>query len=102
MSENTLQFDATEAQIVARAANSAVTRRRILYSVLAPVVLIALVLAIFWRDAQPRTLLWIFVGYVAINMLEKIGYGLAVLSYKSVIRKLLSRVRELEGPPTAG
>ena len=96
MTENTLQFDPAETQIVARSANSAVTRRRIWYSVLFPLALIGLALAMFWRDAQPRLLLWLFVAYVAINMFEKLAYGVAVLSYKSVIRKLLSRVSELE------
>ena len=101
MSEHTLQLDPVEARIVARALDPALTRRRIWYSVLVPLALIALTLALFWRDAQPRVLLWLYVGYVAINMFEKVAYGLAVLSYKSVIRKLLSRVRELEGSPAA-
>lgn len=101
MSENNLQFNPAEVQIVARAANLAVTRRRIWYSVLSPLALIALVIAMFWRDAQPRLLLWLFVTYVAITMLEKVAYGIVVLSYKSVIRKLLSRLSELEGRPAA-
>jgi hypothetical protein len=102
MNENTLQFDPAEAQIVIRAADSAVTRRRIWLSVAVPLALIALTLALFWRSAQPRALLWLYVGYVALNMLEKVGYGLAVRSYKSVIRKLLARVSELEGRPGQG
>jgi hypothetical protein len=53
---------------------------------------------VFWRDAQPRLLLWLFVSYVGINMLEKVAYGFAVLSYKSVIRKLLARERAGGGP----
>ena len=96
MSEGQIQFSALEARIVARAANSNVTRRRIFSSVVVPIALIALLLAVFRRDAQSPALLWLFVGYVAINMLEKVAYGFAVLSYKSVIRKLLSRVSELE------
>lgn len=102
MSENTLEFDPAEAQIVARAGNPTVTRRRIWYSVLFPLVLIALAVVMFRRDAQPRFLLWLFVGYVTISMLEKVAYGIAVLSYKSVIRKLLKRVSELEGRAAAG
>ena len=102
MSEHTLQFDRLESQIVARAGNPAATRRRIWYSVLVPLALIALLLATFGREAQPRALLWLFVGYVTVNMVEKIGYGFAVLSYKSVIRKLQARVAQLENRPTAG
>lgn len=96
MSEDRLQFNAVETQIVARAADSNATRRRIVSSVLVPVALIALVLAVFRRDARPPALLWLFVGYVAVNMLEKVAYGVAVLSYKSVIRKLQARVSALE------
>jgi hypothetical protein len=90
------RFDTAEAKIVAGAANSALTKRRILYSILAPLGLTALVLTMFWRTAQPAALLWLFVGYVAATTYERLGYGLAVLLYKSVIRKLLARVRELE------
>jgi hypothetical protein len=79
-----------------------VTRRRIGYAVLVPLAFIVLLIAVYWREARPRTLLWLFVGYVAINAVEKVGYGLAVLAYKSVIRKLLARVSELEGRSDAG
>jgi hypothetical protein len=102
MNADSLQFDAAEAKVIAHAANSDVTRRRIRLSVLFPLFLIGLTLALFWRDAQPRILLWFYVAYIFINMFEKIGYGIAVLAYKSVVRKLLARVNELEGRSTAG
>lgn len=102
MNHSPIQFNQTEERIVALAANSDVTRRRIWLSVLFPLTLIAVTLAVFGRDAQPRFLLWLYVAYVGINMFEKIGYGLAVLSYKSAIRKLISRIDELEGRPATG
>ena len=64
MSEQDLPFDHVESQLVARAANSAITRQRIWFSVLLPLVLIALLLVVFWPSAQPRLLLWLFIGYV--------------------------------------
>jgi hypothetical protein len=88
-------FDPTEAQIVAAAGNPALTKRRIFYSILAPLALIALMLTMFWH-AQPPIVVWLFAAYAALTMFERVGYGLAVLSYKSVIRKLLLRVSELE------
>lgn len=96
MSESPLKFDAAEAQLIARAAEPARTRRRLWLSALAPLALVAFALATFWRDAQPRLLLWLFVAYVLATLLERVSYGLAVLSYKRVIRKLLARVEELE------
>jgi hypothetical protein len=102
MSENNLQLDRLESQLLARAADVAATRRRIGYSVLAPVALIALLLAIFWREAQPRLLLWLFVGYVAVGIFEKVSYGFAVLGYKGLVRKLLARVNELERRSAGG
>jgi hypothetical protein len=97
MSNANLEFDQLESQIVGRADNATVTRQRIWLSVLVPLVLVVLLLLVFWREAQPKLLLWLFVGYVIINIYEKVCYGFAVLGYKSVIRKLLARVKELEG-----
>lgn len=101
MTPTQLDLDPLESQIIARAADSAVTRRRIWYCVFIPLAFIGLLLVLFWREAQPPILLWLFVGYVALNMLEKIGYGLAVLGYKRVIRKLLTQVEQLQAHPPA-
>jgi hypothetical protein len=90
MSESTLQPDPLEARLLASATNTAVTRRRIWWSVLVPLAFITLLITVFWRDAQPRLLLWLFVCYVSIGLFERISYGIAVLGYKSVIRKLLA------------
>jgi len=96
MSASTLNFDRAESHIVARSADVSVTQRRIWISVLVPLALVGLLFAVFWRDAQPRMLLWLFVGYVLFGLLEKLSYGLAVLAYKRVVRKLAARVTELE------
>lgn len=97
MSAPELRFDGLDSRIVVRAADPATTRRRITYSIVIPLVLIALLLGAYGQDARPRSLLWVFILYVAINMFEKVGYGLAVLAYKRVIRKLVAQVTELGG-----
>src|SRR5262245_36697673 len=98
MSDKTgpLHFNATEEQLISRAANTALTKRRIFYSTIAPLAFITLLLAMYWHTAQPPLLLWLFVAYVTIGMFEKMAYGRAVLLYKGVIQKLLARVTELE------
>ena len=99
MPENPPSFDPLESHIVARSADLESTRRRIRYSIAVPLLLIALTLVLFARDAQPQALLWMYLAYIVLNMFEKIGYGRAVLAYKRVIQKLLARVAELERQP---
>ena len=96
-----LQLTQFESSIVARSSDAAVTRWRMMWCVVVPLGFIALLLSMFWQNAQPRLLLWLFLMYIVIVMAERISYGSAVLAYKSVVRKLIDRVDALEGSAVA-
>lgn len=92
MDSQSLNLDRVETEILRRAHDIATTKRRIWISVIAPLALATLVLIAFWDGRQPQLLLWLFVVYVLATMLERVGYGMAVLLYKRVIRKLAHHI----------
>ncbi len=89
-----------ERGILLRAGNWELTRRRIRSVILwASLFAVALVAFYFLTRSAPALLL-IALLYIAITTVEKVLYGRAVLVYKSVVTKLLARVKELEGEDT--
>ena len=96
MDEERLGLNGEEAEVLRRSADSGVTRQRIRQVVVFASLFAVLLLAVGLLLRSWPLLLTVGLLYVGITALEKVAYGRAVLLYKSVIRKLVKRVEELE------
>jgi hypothetical protein len=96
MDEGPLGLTGEEADVLRRCADSEVTRRRIRQVILFASLFGALLLVVALLLRSWPFLLAVGLLYVGITALEKVAYGRAVLLYKSLARKLVRRVEELE------
>lgn len=96
MDEGPLGLTSEEADVLRRSADSEVTRRRIRQVVLFASLFGALLLVVGLLLRSWPLLLSVSLLYVGITALEKVAYGRAVLQYKSLVRKLVRGVEELE------
>ena len=93
-----LRLDLLEAQILARCHDTAVTRRRIVITIVAGCVVAVAFIAAGMLGVSARTLGCIAALYALVTMLERLFYGRAVLAYKSLVRKLAKHIGDLERP----
>ena len=96
MDEGPLGLTSEEADVLSRCADSEVTRRRIRQVIFFATFFGALLLVVGLLLRSWPLLLAVGLLYVGITALEKVAYGRAVLLYKSLVRKLVKRVEELE------
>jgi hypothetical protein len=93
---DSLNLSRLEQEILKRSQDDGVTIRRIRIIVASALALAITVGALAFIRGLWNVVTWVFIGYLVITTLEKVGYGKAVLGYKSLIRKLAGRVEELE------
>ena len=96
MDEDLLGLTDEEADVLRRCADSEITRRRIRQVVVFASLFFVLLLVVGVLLRSWPLLLTVSLLYVGISALEKVAYGRAVLLYKSLVRKLVKRVEELE------
>ncbi len=96
MKQKELDLNDAEREILQRSKDAAITRRRIRQVIFFASLYAALLVVAGWILKSWVMLLVVSLLYVLITTFEKVAYGRAVLLYKSVIRKLSSRVDELE------
>lgn len=96
MEEGLLGLTGEEADVLRRCADSEVSRRRIRQVILLALLFGALLLVVGLLLRSWPFLLAVGLLYVGITAFEKVAYGRAVLLYKSLVRKLVKRVEELE------
>jgi hypothetical protein len=93
-----LRLDLLEAQILARCHDTAVTRRRIVITIFAGCAVAAGFIAAAIFGVSARTIAGIAALYALVTMLERLFYGKAILGYKSLVRKLVARIGDLQRP----
>ena len=86
----------TEEQILARSYDTSLTKRRQVMVVVVGALALAGVVAVPNVIEDRSMISWIMGLYVVVTVAEKWAYGNGVLLYKSVIRKLDTRVKKLE------
>lgn len=86
-------------KILERSTDFSITKRRIKMIIISALILIIVVLYLSFRISS-KTIGVVFAIYVIITAFEKVGYGNAVLNYKSIIQKLVNRIKELENKNT--
>lgn len=89
----------TESRILKRCSDVEVTRRRMRQVLLAATVFAVLLSVAAWYSRSLPLIVGIALVYIAITTWEKLTYGRGVLAYKSLIQKLLRRLRDLDGGP---
>ena len=86
-----------EKAILLRSADLDVTRRRrttVIVTGLTAALLFALVA---YTKRSWQFVLAVALVYVAVTLVERVGYANAILAYKGLIQKLKARIEELEG-----
>ena len=89
----------TESRILKRCSDAELTRRRMRQVLLAATVFAALLVVMAWYTRSLPLVLGVALVYIAITTWEKLAYGRGVLAYKSLIQKLVRRLRDLDGGP---
>jgi len=93
-----LRLDLLEAQILARCHDTAVTRRRIVITIVTGCAVAAAFIIAAMLGVSARTIAGIAALYALITMFERLFYGRAILAYKSLVRKLAKHIGDLERP----
>ena len=96
MNDSARELTDLERRILGQTADVAVTRRRIRLVIVMAAFFAVMLTIMFLRGHSPGMVFGVAIGYILITTLEKVGYGFAVLGYKSLIRKLAARVEALE------
>ena len=91
----------TESRILKRSSDAELTRRRMRQVLLAATAFAALLVVMAWFTRSLPLVLGVALVYVVLTTWEKLAYGRAVLSYKSIIQKLVRRLSDLDGRPRA-
>jgi hypothetical protein len=86
----------TESRILKRCSDTELTRRRMRQVLIAATLFVALLIAMTWYSRSLPLVLGISLLYIAITTWEKLAYGRGVLSYKSIINKLVRRLNQLD------
>ncbi len=96
MDERQLGLSDVESRFLAGCRDERLTRRRMRQVLFAASVFAALLVIVTWFTRSWLGVLLIALLYIAITTWEKLSYGRGVLVYKSVVRKLVQRLDELE------
>lgn len=86
-----------ESRILKRCSDAEVTRRRMRQVLVAACVFAALLVAVAWYTRSLPLVVGTALVYIGVTTWEKLTYGRGVLSYKSIIAKLVRRLGELDG-----
>ena len=84
------KFTQLEQVILDRSMDLSSTRRRIYLSIIIPIALICIAIPYLGSDSDSKFLVGFFVLYVLFGIFEKVSYGFTVLTYKTVIQKLIT------------
>ena len=87
----------TESRILKRSSDVEVTRRRMRQVLLAAAVFAILLAVAAWYSRSLPLVVAVALVYIAVTTWEKLAYGRGVLAYKSLIQKLVRRLRDLDG-----
>ena len=87
----------TESRVLKRSSDTGGTRRRMRQVLLAAAVFAVLLAVAAWYSRSLPLVVGIALLYIAITTWEKLAYGRGVLAYKSLIQKLVRRLRDLDG-----
>jgi hypothetical protein len=91
-----LDLTPLETKVFNAAADPDITKRRIRSVVIFGLIAVGCVLALAARAESVWLVVTVSLVYMLITICEKIAFGMGVLVYKSVIRKLAGRIAELE------
>jgi hypothetical protein len=92
----------TERLLLERSFDTALTRRRVRLVVVSAVLLTAALIVLSPLVRSWRFLLFFAVAYILVTAWERVAYARTILAYKSLIRKLVGRIEELEDPSGKG
>ena len=91
-----LNLTPLEQRILKHDYDPSIIRCRRTIAVVTGVAAAILLVGVAWLVQSWQVVLVVALVYVAVTLLEKVAYANAVLGYKSLIRKLQSRIEELE------
>ena len=91
-----MNLTSTEEQVLTRSYDTSLTKRRQVMVVVVGALALAGAVVVPSAIEDRSMISWIMGLYVVVTVAEKWAYGNGVLLYKSVIRKLDTRVKELE------
>ena len=93
---NGIELSPLESRFLAAAADPKVTRRRIRLVIFFGLIAAGGVVLLAASGESIQLVAGLAVAYVLITLYEKVAYGNGVLVYKALIRKLVTRIEELE------
>ena len=86
----------TESRFLKRCSDAETTRRRMRQVLAAAILFAALLAAMAWYTRSLAMVLAVALLYIAMTTWEKLAYGRGVLTYKSLVSKLVRRLGELD------
>ncbi len=97
--EDIEQLNELERRLLNSSFDPEASRRRLREIVVVALVVAAGVIIALIAGVSPMATTVLFLAYLWISAAEKASYTTTILSYKSLIRKLVRRVERLEGVP---
>ena len=91
-----IALTAIEKRIMDNSHDIAKTKRRIKTVIIAGLMSLALTCYVAFVLKSSGILALMLIVYLIVTMIEKVGYGNAVIIYKGLIQKLRARIDELE------
>lgn len=101
MKESDLQLTVGERLVLERSGDLSLTRRRLRMVVGSAVLLCAALIVVSPLMQSWQFLLFFAVAYVLLTAWERVAYARTILTYKSLIQKLASRIERLEAQPAS-
>ncbi len=91
-----IELNKLEEQILKNSSNIEITQKRI--KSIKSFAIVAFIGSIFlsFMDISPKFTAGLLALYIAITAFEKIAYGKAVIGYKNLIQKLVTRLEEID------